>query len=100
MKSCRLYLNNIFFVIEKYFSDFFCRMMASHSADYSFVPKSWVFPDDVGTFQQHWKEMKRKGISRVYIVKPLADSSARWVFNLALNVNCTRCNLRDPYRLH
>ena len=48
-----------------------CRMMASHSAEYSFVPKSWILPDELVNFQQHCKEMKRKGISRMYIVKPL-----------------------------
>jgi len=51
-------------------------MSASHSAEYSFVPKSWIFPDEQASFQQHCKEMKRKGVSRVYIVKPISDSQA------------------------
>ena len=53
--------------------------MASHSADYSFLPKSWILPEELANYQQHCKEMKRKGVSRMYIVKPLtADSRSGW----------------------
>jgi len=50
-------------------------MTASHLSDYSFVPKSWVLPDELANFQQHCKEMKRKGVSRMYIFKPLTVDS-------------------------
>jgi len=62
-------------------------MAAAHSADYSFVPKSWVFPDELANFQQHCKEMKRKGVSRMYIVKQLAESQAGCVYTLCLGKN-------------
>jgi len=67
-------------------------MTASHSTEYSFVPKSWVFPDDTGTFQQHCKEMKRKGVSRVYIVKPLTNSQAGWDYWIYIVLNFIAAN--------
>jgi len=51
-------------------------MAEAHPAEYAFVPKSWIFPDDVGKYQQHCKEMKRRGVSRMYIVKPVSESQA------------------------
>jgi hypothetical protein len=54
---------------------FVFRMTATYPVEFAFFPKTWIFPKDIADFQRHNQELKRKSMSKVYIVKPLVEST-------------------------
>ena len=45
-------------------------MAKNHPEDFSFVPKTWIFPPEYTAFQTYVRELKKKKKSRTFIVKP------------------------------
>lgn len=48
----------------------FLRMIKSQPQEYSFIPKTWIFPAECTQFQNYVKELKRKRKQKTFIVKP------------------------------
>lgn len=48
----------------------FCRMIKCQPQEYSFIPKTWIFPAEYTQFQNYVKELRRKRKQKTFIVKP------------------------------
>lgn len=48
----------------------FCRMIKSQPQEYSFIPRTWIFPAEYTQFQNYVKELKKKRRQKTFIVKP------------------------------
>lgn len=46
------------------------KMIKSRPLDYTFVPRTWIFPSEYTQFQNHVKELKKKRKQKTFIVKP------------------------------
>nr|XP_048309571.1 tubulin polyglutamylase TTLL7 isoform X1 [Myodes glareolus]XP_048309572.1 tubulin polyglutamylase TTLL7 isoform X1 [Myodes glareolus]XP_048309573.1 tubulin polyglutamylase TTLL7 isoform X1 [Myodes glareolus]XP_048309574.1 tubulin polyglutamylase TTLL7 isoform X1 [Myodes glareolus] len=46
------------------------KMIKSRPLDYSFVPRTWIFPSEYTQFQNYVKELKKKRKQKTFIVKP------------------------------
>ncbi|XP_051768356.1 tubulin polyglutamylase TTLL7 isoform X1 [Ctenopharyngodon idella] len=46
------------------------KMIKSQPQEYSFIPKTWIFPAECTQFQNYVKELKRKRKQKTFIVKP------------------------------
>lgn len=46
------------------------RMIKSRPMDYTFVPRTWIFPSEYTQFQNYVKELKKKRKQKTFIVKP------------------------------
>ncbi|XP_039176949.1 tubulin polyglutamylase TTLL7 [Crotalus tigris] len=46
------------------------KMIKSQPQDYSFIPRTWIFPAEFTQFQNYVKELKRKRRQKTFIVKP------------------------------
>ncbi|KAM6458589.1 tubulin polyglutamylase TTLL7 isoform 1-T3 [Liasis olivaceus] len=46
------------------------KMIRSQPQEYSFVPRTWIFPAEFTQFQNYVKELKRKRRQKTFIVKP------------------------------
>ncbi|KAF7243377.1 Tubulin polyglutamylase TTLL7 [Varanus komodoensis] len=46
------------------------KMIKSQPQEYSFIPRTWVFPAEYTQFQNYVKELKRKRRQKTFIVKP------------------------------
>ncbi|XP_071508223.1 tubulin polyglutamylase TTLL7-like [Diadema antillarum] len=55
------------------------KMYKRHPDDFSFVPKTWIFPAEYSSFQNHVHDLKRKKKSRTYIVKPANGSMGQGI---------------------
>lgn len=53
-----------------YFSPPSLRMIKSQPQEYSFIPKTWIFPAEYTQFQNYVKELRRKRKQKTFIVKP------------------------------
>uniref|UniRef100_A0A8C7L339 Tubulin tyrosine ligase-like family, member 7 n=1 Tax=Oncorhynchus kisutch TaxID=8019 RepID=A0A8C7L339_ONCKI len=45
-------------------------MIKSQPQEYSFIPKTWIFPAEYSQFQNYVKELRRKRKQKTFIVKP------------------------------
>lgn len=45
-------------------------MIKSRPLDYTFVPRTWIFPAEYTQFQNYMKELKKKRKQKTFIVKP------------------------------
>uniref|UniRef100_A0A452T5N8 Tubulin tyrosine ligase like 7 n=1 Tax=Ursus maritimus TaxID=29073 RepID=A0A452T5N8_URSMA len=46
------------------------KMIKSRPLDYTFVPRTWIFPAEYTQFQNYMKELKKKRKQKTFIVKP------------------------------
>ncbi|XP_030887787.1 tubulin polyglutamylase TTLL7 [Leptonychotes weddellii] len=46
------------------------KMIKSRPLDYTFVPRTWIFPAEYMQFQNYMKELKKKRKQKTFIVKP------------------------------
>ncbi|EMP27362.1 Tubulin polyglutamylase TTLL7 [Chelonia mydas] len=46
------------------------KMIKSQPQDYSFIPRTWIFPAEYMQFQNYVKELKKKRRQKTFIVKP------------------------------
>ncbi|KAH0618472.1 hypothetical protein JD844_017707 [Phrynosoma platyrhinos] len=46
------------------------KMIKSQPQEYSFIPRTWIFPAEYTQFQNYVKELKRKRRQKTFIVKP------------------------------
>ncbi|XP_021455621.1 tubulin polyglutamylase TTLL7 isoform X1 [Oncorhynchus mykiss] len=46
------------------------KMIKSQPQEYSFIPKTWIFPAEYTQFQNYVKELRRKRKQKTFIVKP------------------------------
>ncbi|XP_037354036.1 tubulin polyglutamylase TTLL7 isoform X2 [Talpa occidentalis] len=46
------------------------KMIKSRPLDYTFVPRTWIFPAEYTQFQNYVKELKKKRKQKTFIVKP------------------------------
>ncbi|KAJ7410131.1 Tubulin polyglutamylase TTLL7 [Willisornis vidua] len=46
------------------------RMIKSQPQEYSFIPRTWIFPAEYTQFQNYVKELKKKRRQKTFIVKP------------------------------
>uniref|UniRef100_A0A8D0E3L1 Tubulin tyrosine ligase like 7 n=1 Tax=Salvator merianae TaxID=96440 RepID=A0A8D0E3L1_SALMN len=46
------------------------KMIKSQAQEYSFIPRTWIFPAEYTQFQNYVKELKRKRRQKTFIVKP------------------------------
>ncbi|XP_042319299.1 tubulin polyglutamylase TTLL7 isoform X3 [Sceloporus undulatus] len=46
------------------------KMIRSQPQEYSFIPRTWIFPAEYTQFQNYVKELKRKRRQKTFIVKP------------------------------
>lgn len=46
------------------------RMIKCQPQEYSFIPKTWIFPAEYTQFQNYVKELRRKRKQKTFIVKP------------------------------
>uniref|UniRef100_H0VF21 Tubulin tyrosine ligase like 7 n=1 Tax=Cavia porcellus TaxID=10141 RepID=H0VF21_CAVPO len=46
------------------------KMIKSRPLDYTFVPRTWIFPSEYTQFQNYVKELKKKRKQKTFIVKP------------------------------
>uniref|UniRef100_A0A8C7L5N2 Tubulin tyrosine ligase-like family, member 7 n=1 Tax=Oncorhynchus kisutch TaxID=8019 RepID=A0A8C7L5N2_ONCKI len=46
------------------------KMIKSQPQEYSFIPKTWIFPAEYSQFQNYVKELRRKRKQKTFIVKP------------------------------
>lgn len=45
-------------------------MIKCQPLEYSFIPKTWIFPAEYTQFQNYVKELRRKRKQKTFIVKP------------------------------
>ena len=45
-------------------------MAKAHVEEFSFVPRTWIFPSEYGQFQNYAKDLKKKKKNKTFIVKP------------------------------
>uniref|UniRef100_A0A4W5JTM8 Tubulin tyrosine ligase-like family, member 7 n=1 Tax=Hucho hucho TaxID=62062 RepID=A0A4W5JTM8_9TELE len=48
----------------------YTKMIKSQPQEYSFIPKTWIFPAEYTQFQNYVKELRRKRKQKTFIVKP------------------------------
>ncbi|XP_005050308.1 PREDICTED: tubulin polyglutamylase TTLL7 [Ficedula albicollis] len=46
------------------------KMIKSQPQEYSFIPRTWIFPSEYTQFQNYVKELKKKRRQKTFIVKP------------------------------
>lgn len=46
------------------------KMIKSRPLDYTFVPRTWIFPSEYTQFQNYVKELKKKRKQKTFIIKP------------------------------
>ncbi|GAB1288236.1 Tubulin polyglutamylase TTLL7 [Apodemus speciosus] len=46
------------------------KMIKSRPMDYTFVPRTWIFPSEYTQFQNYVKELKKKRKQKTFIIKP------------------------------
>nr|XP_044994429.1 tubulin polyglutamylase TTLL7 isoform X1 [Jaculus jaculus]XP_044994430.1 tubulin polyglutamylase TTLL7 isoform X1 [Jaculus jaculus] len=46
------------------------KMIKSRPLDYTFIPRTWIFPAEYTQFQNYLKELKKKRKQKTFIVKP------------------------------
>uniref|UniRef100_G1PDN0 Tubulin tyrosine ligase like 7 n=1 Tax=Myotis lucifugus TaxID=59463 RepID=G1PDN0_MYOLU len=46
------------------------KMIKSRPLDYTFIPRTWIFPAEYTQFQNYMKELKKKRKQKTFIVKP------------------------------
>lgn len=55
------------------------KIYKKHPEDFSFVPKTWIFPAEYSAFQNYVHDLKRRKKTRTFIVKPANGSMGQGI---------------------
>ncbi|KAJ8376423.1 hypothetical protein SKAU_G00070030 [Synaphobranchus kaupii] len=70
------------------------RMIKSQPQEYSFSPKTWIFPAEYTQFQNYVKELRRKRKQKTFIVKPANGAMGH---GISLIRNCEKLPAQDHF---
>uniref|UniRef100_A0A8C5HIG4 Tubulin tyrosine ligase-like family, member 7 n=1 Tax=Gouania willdenowi TaxID=441366 RepID=A0A8C5HIG4_GOUWI len=62
--------------------------------EYSFIPKTWIFPAEYTQFQNYVKELRRKRKQKTFIVKPANGAMGH---GISLIRNCEKLPVQEHY---
>lgn len=65
------------------------KMQEQFPQDYTFFPRTWMLPYDLHKLRNYTAEMRRKNITKTFIVKPEASSQGRGIY-LTKSLNGTQ----------
>ncbi|KAL1022899.1 hypothetical protein UPYG_G00033910 [Umbra pygmaea] len=68
------------------------KMIKSQPQEYSFIPKTWIFPAEYTQFQNYVKELRRKRKQKTFIVKPANGAMGH---GISLIQNCEKLPAQD-----
>ncbi|XP_077573429.1 tubulin polyglutamylase TTLL7 isoform X3 [Stigmatopora nigra] len=70
------------------------KMIKCQSQEYSFVPKTWIFPAEYTQFQNYVKELRRKRKQKTFIVKPANGAMGH---GISLIRNCDKLPAQEHF---
>ncbi|XP_072294552.1 tubulin polyglutamylase TTLL7 isoform X3 [Eucyclogobius newberryi] len=70
------------------------KMIRSQPQDYSFSPKTWIFPAEYTQFQNYVKELRRKRKQKTFIVKPANGAMGH---GISLIRNCEKLPAQEHF---
>ncbi|XP_019735779.1 tubulin polyglutamylase TTLL7 isoform X4 [Hippocampus comes] len=70
------------------------KMIKCQSQEYSFVPKTWIFPAEYTQFQNYVKELRRKRKQKTFIVKPANGAMGH---GISLIRNCEKLPAQEHF---
>ncbi|XP_051930471.1 tubulin polyglutamylase TTLL7 isoform X1 [Hippocampus zosterae] len=70
------------------------KMIKCQSQEYSFVPKTWIFPAEYTQFQNYVKEMRRKRKQKTFILKPANGAMGH---GISLIRNCEKLPSQEHF---
>ncbi|KAF7703496.1 hypothetical protein HF521_022503 [Silurus meridionalis] len=70
------------------------KMIKSQPQEYSFIPKTWIFPAEYTQFQNYVKELRRKRKQKTFIVKPANGAMGH---GISLIRNCEKLPAQDHF---
>uniref|UniRef100_A0A672SJ10 Tubulin tyrosine ligase-like family, member 7 n=1 Tax=Sinocyclocheilus grahami TaxID=75366 RepID=A0A672SJ10_SINGR len=70
------------------------KMIKSQPQEYSFIPKTWIFPAECTQFQNYVKELKRKRKQKTFIVKPANGAMGH---GISLIRNCEKLPVQEHF---
>ncbi|XP_060159537.1 tubulin polyglutamylase TTLL7 isoform X3 [Globicephala melas] len=83
------------------------KMIKSRPLDYTFVPRTWIFPAEYTQFQNYMKELKKKRKQKTFIVKPANGAMGHGVLwgkkifgNIAARISLIRNGDKLPSQDH
>ncbi|CAJ1060707.1 tubulin polyglutamylase TTLL7 isoform X2 [Xyrichtys novacula] len=70
------------------------KMIKCQPLEYSFIPKTWIFPAEYTQFQNYVKELRRKRKQKTFIVKPANGAMGH---GISLIRNCEKLPAQDHF---
>uniref|UniRef100_A0A4W4HEZ8 Tubulin tyrosine ligase-like family, member 7 n=1 Tax=Electrophorus electricus TaxID=8005 RepID=A0A4W4HEZ8_ELEEL len=70
------------------------KMIKNQPHEYSFIPKTWIFPAEYTQFQNYAKELRRKRKQKTFIVKPANGAMGH---GISLIRNCEKLPAQDHF---
>ncbi|XP_031720066.1 tubulin polyglutamylase TTLL7 isoform X7 [Anarrhichthys ocellatus] len=70
------------------------KMIKSQPHEYSFIPKTWIFPAEYTQFQNYVKELRRKRKQKTFIVKPANGAMGH---GISLIRNCEKLPAQEHF---
>ncbi|XP_008326976.1 tubulin polyglutamylase TTLL7 isoform X2 [Cynoglossus semilaevis] len=70
------------------------KMIKCQSQEYSFIPKTWIFPAEYTQFQNYVKELRRKRKQKTFIVKPANGAMGH---GISLIRNCEKLPAQEHF---
>uniref|UniRef100_W5MPA7 Tubulin tyrosine ligase-like family, member 7 n=1 Tax=Lepisosteus oculatus TaxID=7918 RepID=W5MPA7_LEPOC len=70
------------------------KMIKNQPQDYSFIPKTWIFPAEYTQFQNYVKELRKKRKQKTFIVKPANGAMGH---GISLIRNCEKLPAHDHF---
>ncbi|XP_039591227.1 tubulin polyglutamylase TTLL7 isoform X1 [Polypterus senegalus] len=70
------------------------KMIKIQPQEYSFIPKTWIFPAEYTQFQNYVKELRKKRKQKTFIVKPANGAMGH---GISLIRNCEKLPLQDHF---
>ncbi|XP_066503559.1 tubulin polyglutamylase TTLL7 isoform X2 [Hoplias malabaricus] len=70
------------------------KMIKNQPQEYSFIPKTWIFPAEYTQFQNYVKELKRKRKQKTFIVKPANGAMGH---GISLIRNCEKLPAQEHF---
>ncbi|KAM4549091.1 tubulin polyglutamylase TTLL7 isoform 3-T3 [Odontesthes bonariensis] len=70
------------------------KMIKCQPQEYSFIPKTWIFPAEYTQFQNYVKELRRKRKQKTFIVKPANGAMGH---GISLVRNCEKLPIQEHF---
>ncbi|MBN3323880.1 TTLL7 polyglutamylase, partial [Atractosteus spatula] len=70
------------------------KMIKNQPQEYSFIPKTWIFPAEYTQFQNYVKELRKKRKQKTFIVKPANGAMGH---GISLIRNCEKLPAHDHF---